>query len=175
MLNPTFARDEPHGKYPAMTTPTYPPVAARTGEVLRHNCPVCQGKLHRTWRRPIDRFSSQFVPVHRFRCDAFACRWEGNYRTGEDGSDADTQVPVDTWTSIRPAIFVFEGMMAMIAALLIVIFTTTDWFDGPVEVSTRPLEERSHESANQMAGSGLQMPGAQPAPVSLNAIISPRK
>ncbi len=158
-----------------MTTPTYAPAAARSREAITHNCPECQGKLHRTWRRPIDRFSSQFVPVHRFRCDAFACRWEGNFRTGEDGSDANTQVPVDTWTAIRPAFFVFEGMLAVIAALLIVIFTTTDWFSSPVEASTNPLEERSHESANQMAGSGLQIPVAQPAPVSLKATIAPRK
>jgi hypothetical protein len=38
----------------------------------------------RTWRRPMDRFISHFVPVHRFRCEHYACRWEGNVRVDRE-------------------------------------------------------------------------------------------
>ena len=43
-------------------------------------CPKCQQPLQRTKRRGIDRLTSLFVPVARYRCRNFSCRWEGNLR-----------------------------------------------------------------------------------------------
>jgi hypothetical protein len=33
-----------------------------------------------TWHRPADRLASKLVPLHRYRCQAPACQWEGNRR-----------------------------------------------------------------------------------------------
>lgn len=56
-----------------------------------YTCPLCRGQLLRTWRRPVDRFTSFFMPVHRYRCEDFSCQWEGNVRThanpGQKASD----------------------------------------------------------------------------------------
>ena len=41
-------------------------------------CPQCKSDLFRVPRRPIDRLTSLFVPVRRFRCQFFSCHWEGN-------------------------------------------------------------------------------------------------
>lgn len=41
-------------------------------------CPVCAASLIRTPRRHVDRVWSIFVPVLRFRCQSFACQWQGN-------------------------------------------------------------------------------------------------
>ena len=48
--------------------------------VSHHLCAECGGNLIRTPRRPIDRVWNLFVPVHRYRCDRFACQWTGNLR-----------------------------------------------------------------------------------------------
>jgi hypothetical protein len=45
-----------------------------------HECPKCGGALIRVHRRPLDRLQSVVLPVRRFRCDAFHCRYEGNLR-----------------------------------------------------------------------------------------------
>ncbi len=47
-------------------------------------CSECQGSLIRTPRRPIDRFLSMFVPVHRYRCSRFQCQWIGNLRVADE-------------------------------------------------------------------------------------------
>lgn len=49
-----------------------------------HSCPLCEGRLHRVNRRPVDRLTSMVVPVQRFRCERFSCQWEGNYRIARD-------------------------------------------------------------------------------------------
>lgn len=43
-----------------------------------HGCPRCGGRVYRTWRRPIDRFLSDFAPLQRFSCESVHCGWEGN-------------------------------------------------------------------------------------------------
>ncbi len=47
-------------------------------------CGACQGSLIRMPRRPIDRFISLFVPVHRYRCSRFQCQWIGNLRVADE-------------------------------------------------------------------------------------------
>lgn len=42
-------------------------------------CPRCSGSVVRIKRRLRDRLLSMlFVKVHRFRCEALGCSWEGN-------------------------------------------------------------------------------------------------
>ncbi len=68
-------------KFPHSSS-TYPTPDARAGSgASRHLCPSCQGGLKRVPRRFIDLLISKFVPVHRYRCVAVMCHWEGNLRS----------------------------------------------------------------------------------------------
>jgi hypothetical protein len=58
--------------------------------VSHHLCAHCGANLTRTLSRPIDHFWSLFVPVHRYRCNRFACQWTGNFRV--DGPATSTVV-----------------------------------------------------------------------------------
>lgn len=51
-------------------------------------CPLCAAELIRIPRRPIDRFTSLFGEHHRFRCERFACQWEGNLRADDTAEAA---------------------------------------------------------------------------------------
>jgi|CXWL01.1.fsa_nt_gi hypothetical protein len=53
-------------------------------------CPRCASRLVRVARHPLDRLLSFFVPVHRYRCPGFSCRWEGCLRLA---SPAEPTVP----------------------------------------------------------------------------------
>lgn len=46
----------------------------------RRTCPRCNGTAYRVPRRFVDVCLSLVYPVHRFRCDANGCDWEGNMR-----------------------------------------------------------------------------------------------
>ena len=46
----------------------------------RRACPQCEQALDRIRRRPIDRLTSLFAPIRRYRCRNFTCRWEGNQK-----------------------------------------------------------------------------------------------
>ncbi len=46
----------------------------------RHTCPLCSASLVRMPRRAIDHLLSRFVPLQRYRCERFACQWQGNIR-----------------------------------------------------------------------------------------------
>jgi predicted RNA-binding Zn-ribbon protein involved in translation (DUF1610 family) len=49
-----------------------------------HACPDCGGSVLRIKRRRRDRIlSALFGPMHRFRCEALGCTWEGNLRVFE--------------------------------------------------------------------------------------------
>lgn len=43
-------------------------------------CPRCNGAMHRIPRRFVDYLVSIFMTVHRYRCDAMNCSWEGCLR-----------------------------------------------------------------------------------------------
>ena len=47
---------------------------------LNRSCPVCQSSVIRVARRPVDKLVSMFRLVHRYRCSAHTCKWEGNVR-----------------------------------------------------------------------------------------------
>lgn len=57
---------------------TYRRTPDDAGTALRQPpCPRCNGSLMRVRRHFADRMVSLFSPVRRYRCDSFACRWEG--------------------------------------------------------------------------------------------------
>ncbi len=41
-------------------------------------CPRCGGPVFRVSRRLIDRLTSVFRSVRRYRCDSHTCQWRGN-------------------------------------------------------------------------------------------------
>jgi len=54
------------------------------GESMRHRhdgeCPRCHSPAYRVPRRFVDVLLSVFVAMHRYRCSAMGCSWEGNLR-----------------------------------------------------------------------------------------------
>jgi hypothetical protein len=50
--------------------------------LLHLACPCCEGGLQRVPRRVRDRWLGLLLPLHRYRCKAAACGWEGNILTG---------------------------------------------------------------------------------------------
>ena len=60
-------------------------VAGPTNDVglSAQTCPRCASRLIRMARHPLDRLFSFIVPVHRYRCPGFACRWEGCLRVAD--------------------------------------------------------------------------------------------
>lgn len=107
------------------------PVSAPYGNptssgAIRYACPMCKGALMRIWRRPIDRLSSQFVPVHRFRCERFSCGWEGNLRV--DGTDKEKKVGfLDRAVSACIAALVLVTSVALAVMLVVAII---GWFSA---------------------------------------------
>ena len=92
--------------------------------ISQHTCPVCNGQLLRTRRRAVDRLSSLFVPVHRYRCHVFSCQWVGNFGTQADraGARVERQIPN------KPMSFVVHMVLAATGLAVVLVLTTTDWF-----------------------------------------------
>lgn len=76
-----------------MKRPAYSAEPADYISVSSHHCAQCGGNLIRTPRRPIDHFWSIFVPVHRYRCNRFACQWTGNLRVDSRAAGSVTVTP----------------------------------------------------------------------------------
>lgn len=51
--------------------------------VVEIPCPRCQSVAYRVRRRWVDRLTSLFRPVRRYRCQEFRCAWEGNVPMAE--------------------------------------------------------------------------------------------
>lgn len=149
-----------------MTTTARLPVAGSASYASNHACPACNSNLFRTWRRPIDRFSSVFVPVHRYRCESFACKWEGNFRAKQNVFAADSvrsRVANVSGIGLQnhapsqgvPKSFVLHLVLSLVGALFIVVFTTTNWFTGD-ETSADSQYEKWLASAT-LAGQGTKV------------------
>jgi hypothetical protein len=107
----------------------------------KHTCPSCNGSLMRAWRRPVDRFITQFVPMHRYRCVSSSCRWEGNFRTWRDPDTARlarshtaASAGIDLAHVARddatPKSFLARATVLTACALLVAIFAAADWLSG---------------------------------------------
>ena len=109
------------------------PLSTSTGQTVANvnACPHCHGHVVRVWRRPIDRFVSWFVPVQRYRCEVFACQWQGNFRTpaGSDGpATRHSGLPAgDAHRTVEPSSLIVPGMIVAAASLLITMAATADW------------------------------------------------
>jgi hypothetical protein len=92
---------------------------------MRPTCPLCKGALIRVWRRPIDRFTSLFVPVHRFRCEGFSCGWEGNFRVDAADRASTTLLERAARLSVVALLLVISGALAAV-----LVIATTGWFSA---------------------------------------------
>ncbi len=97
------------------------------------HCPKCRGRLFRTWRRPIDRLTSLVVPVKRFRCEYFACQWEGNFPARhQDFVSTEAQFALletsrdERASSSLPWSFVVSTSLLLAVFITCVVFITTD-------------------------------------------------
>ena len=97
-------------------------------------CPLCHGSLVRTWRRPVDRFTSLFVPVQRFKCDAFSCQWEGNLRLIGHSDRAASGLGGNHSAKTVSAIFIFQVLIIALATLVMVAISTSDSWMGRVNL-----------------------------------------
>ena len=124
MLNTSDLR----AQRPVSNTPVAPAAAPygfpTSSSGFRHACPLCRGALARILRRPIDRFTSHFVPVHRFRCEGFSCGWQGNLRVEVADSGKKTSILQRTAT----AAVVVLTLVASVAVVAMLVVTMIGWF-----------------------------------------------
>ena len=107
--------------------PVYTPYGITTANgAIRHTCPLCKGALMRIWRRPIDRFSSQFVPVHRFQCERFSCGWEGNLRI----DDTDKGKKAGFLDRAVAACVAAVGLVTSVALAVMLAMAMIGWFSA---------------------------------------------
>ncbi len=154
----------------------------------KHLCPSCQSGLLRTWRRPVDRFTSQFVPVHRYRCRSFSCQWEGSFRAHREVNHVD---PPDTAAALLaaargvvppprvhpravPKSFVVHMALAVVGVAFVVVITATDWLPVGTEAradshdanwlaSARPSGEGTRVEIDARAAPGTPRAATAPA------------
>ena len=136
-------------------------------------CPQCNRNLLRTWRRPIDRFSSRFVPVYRYRCESFTCQWQGNFRIPRDAFSidgtacrdtdaADLALFEDAQPPAVPKSFIVHMVLALAGALFLVIFTTTDWSLDRELATNGPRDDQWLASVNLVVRGTQSEPPRQP-------------
>lgn len=124
------------------------------------SCPDCQGVLHRTWRRPVDRVISHLVPMHRYRCGTLSCQWEGNLRVEpKDFQETDRRgIPLEVFTRPRreslPWSFVVCSSLALVGFIVMLLLGAPDLFQPRVH-------DRSPPSRAEVTGASI-MPHVQP-------------
>lgn len=136
-------------------------------------CPCCCGSMIRIWRRPIDRALSFFTPLHRFRCEAHDCLWEGNIRQtrmqrnstgGRSGSRSVVR------KSTIPVAFVVHMMLVFFGVVFVFVMAHVDWpstndelmTDAPRNYSERvglpPAEQSASKDNDEVNGSRSNLP-----------------
>ena len=63
------------------------------GSAGRQTCPQCGEPLLRMRRRIVDRLTSFFQPVQRFRCRSHRCQWQGNISVKSMTADTPSEDP----------------------------------------------------------------------------------
>ncbi len=96
-------------------------------------CPLCHSNLLRHPRRTVDRLRSLFGPVKRYRCDNFACQWEGNvcsHRAAQPSTGmAGNELTLDDAhgrTSDVPVAFIVHMVLVAVGVVFVVVFSTMD-------------------------------------------------
>ncbi len=137
--------------------------------ISANECPKCAGRLLRTWRRPFDRLTSLVSPVQRFRCEYFACQWEGNLPAArEDFVPTEAQFGAlepamgRRASSTLPWSFVVNTSLALAGVTACVAIATTDLplyeqevaytEPGSYALSVTPKLEMSQDSSKLPTG-----------------------
>jgi hypothetical protein len=137
LRNPIQMR--PSGQLPLKATAT----PASSSDKLSYRCPLCHGELRRTWRQPVDRFASLFLPLHRYRCVNFGCQWEGNFRTHSHHAQAanSASAALTEPTPVAAALPVFVTTASATVAVLAGLLIASQWTDVSAWVGTSALAD----------------------------------
>lgn len=123
--------------------------AGRSNDTAGHVCPVCQGLVLRIARRPIDKLTSLFAPVQRYRCDTFSCGWQGNFRIGGAGDDEPAGRTGDRLKPARPASMLKLAVTFLVVVLLVLI--AVGWYTLHVRQSANPKAQTQSGSAFEVS------------------------
>jgi len=139
-------------------------ISATQGVAFNHMCPLCNDELRRTWRRPVDRFASLFLPLHRYRCGNFSCQWEGNFLVhSHDAKGSDTPATVRPGSkpvSYRlPALIASGSALAAVLLVLGVIFMGSQWQPGASWAGSSAMgEDRVASTSQAPSALGQEIP-----------------
>jgi hypothetical protein len=123
--------------------------AGQTSEAASHVCPVCQGLVLRIGRRPVDKLTSLFAPVQRYRCETFSCGWEGNFRVANAGDDEPASRTGDRLKPVRPASMLKLAMTFLFVVLLVLV--TVGWYSMHVRQSAKSNGQTQSSSPFEVA------------------------
>lgn len=162
MLNINPTHDELRVKpSPTMAAPYGLPSSNANGGA-RHACPMCKRPVIRIWRRPIDRITSQFVPVHRFHCEGFSCGWEGNFRI--DAADPGKKTSVlQRATTASMLVLVLVTSVALVVTLAIAVvgwISSYDQLREQIGLYSQPHARVIQASADLNSLKGTRPPGS---------------
>ena len=116
-------------------------------------CPQCAGDLMRTSRRSIDRLTSLFIPVHRYRCCRFSCQWQGNLRIpGKAQGLVPDPMGAKRRVSRLPVSFIVNIVLVVTGVVLVVAVSVTDSFQGR-EVESSDISVSQTMGAVRLTGS----------------------
>ena len=96
--------------------------------ISKRSCPDCAARLVRIARRPVDRLSSLFVPVKRYRCRTFMCGWEGNLlwsagtNTVASGAGVDGVPRPESGSGSRRTPMLIAASFALVAGAIALVF-----------------------------------------------------
>lgn len=113
-------------------------------------CPKCSYLLVRIPRRPIDRLTSQLVPVRRHHCTNFSCQWEGNLPLSRQDvvSRSGTRWSLAATTSLA------------IAGVVLLIAAATDLWVTPAQAQAK-VGESSTAQPQIVSSKRIPMVGAK--------------
>ena len=141
-------------------------------------CPLCQGNLLRQRRRTVDRLRSLLSPVKRYRCDNFACQWEGNVsnrRAGVRATGMADNAPVpghaDRQADRVPAAFVVHMVLVAVGVAFVFVVSTLEpasWIGGDEQAIGSSFYEPAFERSVDRTAS--RSPAACSAPFILSTI-----
>ncbi len=140
----------------ALQTPVRTPVTGPVDYVgiSKHTCPVCNGQLLRTRRRTVDRLSSLFVPVQRYRCQVFSCGWQGNFsaNAGRNGLRRDNKKPMS---------FVVHMVLTAAGVVVVLVLSTTDWLSGSDQAHSDNAPASHYRSATLIGRTAPPTPASE--------------
>lgn len=133
-------------------------------------CPLCAAYLLRTPRRPVDRLWSIFKPVLRYRCQRFACQWQGNLTQANAGRDAAPRGSASGNGPVRarrskevPMAFIAHIVLAVSGGLLVIVVGNSDPTVVREVAWTALGQDSGPDSASNSSGTQSYLPASQRA------------